>query len=86
MLILLIALALFFDFLNGLRDSANMVATVISSRALRPRAALLLTALGEFTGPFLFAKFLRFFTKYGPFSAGVIVGLLSSFMSIVFSG
>jgi PiT family inorganic phosphate transporter len=54
MLILLIALALFFDFLNGLRDSANMVATVISSRALRPRAALLLTALGEFIGPFLF--------------------------------
>jgi len=54
MLITLIALALFFDFLNGLRDSANMVATVISSRALQPRAALLLTALGEFSGPFLF--------------------------------
>ena len=54
MLITLIALALFFDFLNGLRDSANMVATVISSRALQPRAALLLTALGEFIGPFLF--------------------------------
>lgn len=54
MLITLIVLALFFDFLNGLRDSANMVATVISSRAMRPRAALLLTALGEFSGPFLF--------------------------------
>ena len=54
MLIALIAIALVFDFLNGLHDSANIVATVISSRALSPRAALLLTALGEVSGPFLF--------------------------------
>jgi PiT family inorganic phosphate transporter len=54
MLIALIAIALIFDFLNGLHDSANIVATVISSRALSPRAALLLTALGEVSGPFLF--------------------------------
>lgn len=54
MLLTLIILAIFFDFLNGLHDSSNIVATVISSRALRPRAALLLTAVGEFTGPFLF--------------------------------
>lgn len=54
MLITLIILALVFDFLNGLHDSSNMVATVISSRALNPRAALLLTAIGEFSGPFLF--------------------------------
>lgn len=54
MLITLIALALLFDFLNGVNDSANVVATVISSRAMNPRAALLLTALGEFTGPLLF--------------------------------
>jgi PiT family inorganic phosphate transporter len=49
-----LALAFVFVFLNGLNDSANIVATVISSRALQPRAALLLTALGEFIGPFLF--------------------------------
>lgn len=54
MLASLIFLALVFDFLNGLHDSANIVATVISSRALNPRSALLLTALGEFSGPFLF--------------------------------
>lgn len=54
MLILLILLALVYDFFNGLNDSANIVATVISSRALNPRPALLLTALGEFIGPFLF--------------------------------
>ncbi len=54
MLLVLIGLALFFDFLNGLHDSSNIVATVISSRALPPRWALTLTALGEFIGPFLF--------------------------------
>lgn len=54
MFTLFLILAFFFVFLNGLNDSANIVATVISSRALQPRAALLLTALGEFVGPFLF--------------------------------
>jgi len=51
---LLIALALFFDFLNGMRDAANVVAMMISSRAIRPRLALLITALAESAGPFLF--------------------------------
>jgi PiT family inorganic phosphate transporter len=54
MLTLFFVLAFLFVFLNGLNDSANIVATVISSRALQPRAALMLTALGEFVGPFLF--------------------------------
>jgi PiT family inorganic phosphate transporter len=54
MLIVLLILALGFGFLNGLHDSANIVAAVITSRALNPRAALLLTALAEFAGPFLF--------------------------------
>ncbi len=49
----LIALALLFDFLNGVHDSSNLVATVISSRALPPRWALTLTAAAVFTGPFL---------------------------------
>ncbi len=49
-----IALALVFDFLNGIRDSSNLVATVISSRALSPRWALLLTAVAEFMGPIIF--------------------------------
>jgi len=53
-LIVVIALALLFDFLNGMRDSSNIVATMISSRAFSPQAALGLTALAEFVGPFLF--------------------------------
>jgi PiT family inorganic phosphate transporter len=50
----LLVLALIFDFLNGLHDSSNVVATVISSHALHPRVALLLAAVFEFLGPFLF--------------------------------
>jgi PiT family inorganic phosphate transporter len=54
LIIVLIALALIFDFLNGFQDSANVVATMISSRAMTPRAALLIAAAANFVGPFLF--------------------------------
>ena len=53
-LVIVIALALIFDFLNGMRDAANIVATMISSRAFSPRTALGITAVAEFVGPFLF--------------------------------
>ncbi len=53
-LIVIIVIALVFDFLNGFHDSSNIVATMISSRALSPRSALGMTALAEFVGPFLF--------------------------------
>ena len=52
--ILVIILALGFDFLNGVHDSSNVVATMISSRALPPKVALGLTALANFIGPFIF--------------------------------
>jgi PiT family inorganic phosphate transporter len=54
LLITVILLALVFQFLNGVRDSSNIVATMISSRTFRPRTALALTAISEFLGPFLF--------------------------------
>jgi PiT family inorganic phosphate transporter len=53
-LIVVIILALIFDFLNGVHDSSNVVATMISSRALSPRIALWMTALANFIGPFIF--------------------------------
>lgn len=53
-LYILVAGALLFDFLNGFHDSSNIVATVISSRALSPRAALYMTAIAEFIAPFIF--------------------------------
>jgi len=54
LIIAVIILALGFDFLNGIHDSSNIVATMISSRALSPRLALGLTAVANFCGPFIF--------------------------------
>ena len=53
-LILLILLAVIFDFLNGVHDSSNIVATMIASRAFSPRVALGVTAIAHFVAPFLF--------------------------------
>ena len=53
LLLVLIAVALLFDFLNGFHDSANVVATIIASRAMSARGALTLAALANLAGPFL---------------------------------
>jgi PiT family inorganic phosphate transporter len=53
-LIIVIALSLLFDFLNGIHDSSNVVATMISSRAFSPKVALGATAVANFIGPFIF--------------------------------
>jgi inorganic phosphate transporter, PiT family len=53
-IILVVILALGFDLLNGIHDSSNIVATMISSRAFTPRVALGVTAVCEFSGPFIF--------------------------------
>jgi len=52
-LIALIATALVFDFLNGLHDAANSIATIVSTRVLRPRYAVLWAAFFNFIA-FLF--------------------------------
>ncbi len=52
--ILIIGVALFFDFMNGFNDSSSVVATMISSRAMSARKALALSAVANFCGPFLF--------------------------------
>jgi len=52
--IIVVALALFFDYSNGFHDAANVVATIITTGALSPRKALLMAAICHFIGPFLF--------------------------------
>ena len=51
---IVIVLILCFTFLNGITDSSNIVATMISSRAMTPRMALWITAIAEFIAPFIF--------------------------------
>ncbi len=53
-LIAVVLLTLVFAFLNGVHDSSNVVATMISSRAFSPRVALGVTAAANFLGPFIF--------------------------------
>lgn len=54
MIILVIGLALAFDFINGFHDTANAIATSVSTRALPPRLAILLAAVMNFLGAILF--------------------------------
>jgi PiT family inorganic phosphate transporter len=49
-----VGLALFFDFSNGFHDAANVVATIITTGALSSRKALMMAAICEFFGPFIF--------------------------------
>ena len=48
LLVGLIAIALFFDFLNGLHDAANSIATIVSTRVLRPQYAVAWAAFFNF--------------------------------------
>ena len=48
LLVSLIALALAFDFLNGLHDAANSIATVVATQLLSPIAAVVFAAVGNF--------------------------------------
>src|SRR3989442_6463082 len=52
--ILVILVALVFDFLNGFHDAANSVATVVSTRVLSPRIAVLWAAFFNFVAAFVF--------------------------------
>lgn len=53
--VIIIAIALFFDFLNGFHDSANSIATVVATRVLKPRQAVLMAAIANFISAFIFS-------------------------------
>jgi PiT family inorganic phosphate transporter len=53
MLLLVVALALAFDFSNGWHDSANAIATVVSTRVLSPLVAVLLAGVLNVAGAFM---------------------------------
>jgi PiT family inorganic phosphate transporter len=55
-LIVVVAIALAFDFTNGFHDTANAVATSVSTRALSPRTAVLIAAVMNFVGAFSSTK------------------------------
>ena len=53
LVVCLVVMALLFDFLNGMNDAANSIATVVSTRVLSPRLAVLWAAAFNFAAAFL---------------------------------
>jgi PiT family inorganic phosphate transporter len=53
LLVAVVAVALFFDFTNGFHDTANSIATTVSTRALGPRQAVAMAAVLNFAGAFV---------------------------------
>ncbi|MFH1452542.1 MAG: inorganic phosphate transporter [Armatimonadota bacterium] len=53
LLVIIVIVALIFDYVNGFHDSANAIATVVSTRALTPRQGVLLAGALNFIGAFL---------------------------------
>ncbi len=51
-LVVVIALAVVFDYINGFHDTANAIATSVATRALRPRHAILMASAFNFIGAF----------------------------------
>ena len=51
-LVVVIVLAIAFDYINGFHDTANAIATSVATRALRPQYALLMAAFFNFVGAF----------------------------------
>lgn len=61
--ILVVIFALGFDFINGFHDTANAIATSVSTRALPPRAAILMAAFMNFLGAITFVGVAKALTK-----------------------
>jgi PiT family inorganic phosphate transporter len=78
-LVLVVGMALAFDFTNGFHDTANVVATSISTRALPPRVAVGIAALLNFAGAFVSVKVAAVVAK-GIVQAGSVT------TTIVFAG
>jgi inorganic phosphate transporter, PiT family len=55
-LVAVVVVALFFDFTNGFHDTANSIATSVSTRALSPRMAVVTSAVLNFAGAFVSLK------------------------------
>jgi PiT family inorganic phosphate transporter len=71
-LIGLIAVALFFDFLNGLHDAANSIATIVSTRVLRPQYAVFWAAFFNFIAFLFFGLHVARTLGTGIVNAGIV--------------
>src|SRR3982751_1100530 len=70
--IITIAAALAFDFLNGLHDAANSIATIVSTRVLSPRLAVLWAAFFNFVAFLVFGQNVASTVGKGIISADIV--------------
>ncbi|MBR8645186.1 inorganic phosphate transporter [[Brevibacterium] frigoritolerans] len=61
--ILIVFFALAFDFINGFHDTANAIATAVSTKALKPRHAIIMAAVMNFVGAMTFTGVAKTITK-----------------------
>lgn len=84
--ILVVIFALAFDFINGFHDTANAIATSVSTRALKPRTAVLMAAVMNFIGALTFTGVAQTISKdiVDPFMLdnGVLV-ILAALLSAI---
>src|SRR3954465_15956222 len=59
MVLITIVVALVFDFINGFHDAANSIATVVSTRVLSPKLAVVWAAFFNFAAAFIFGTAVR---------------------------
>jgi inorganic phosphate transporter, PiT family len=60
---LIVIFALAFDFINGFHDTANSIATAVSTKALKPRHAIMLAAIMNFVGAMTFTGVAKSISK-----------------------
>lgn len=61
--ILIVVFALAFDFINGFHDTANSIATAVSTKALKPKHAIIMAACMNFVGAMTFTGVAKTITK-----------------------
>src|SRR4051794_36161799 len=78
-LVIVVITALAFDFTNGFHDTANAIATSVSTRAMSPRTAVAMSAILNFAGAFISLK-------VAATVAGGIVDAAAITTTVVFAG
>ena len=84
LLIVIIALALIFDFINGFHDAANSIATIVSTKVLTPFQAVLWAAMFNFVAFFIAKYLIGGFGIADTVSKTVIADFVT--LPIIFSG
>ncbi|MBY0124382.1 inorganic phosphate transporter [Bacillus sp. S/N-304-OC-R1] len=87
--ILIVVFAVVFDFINGFHDTANAIATSVSTKALQPRHAIILASVMNFVGAMTFTGVAKTITKdiVNPFTLenGSTVILAALFAAIIWN-